>query len=482
MKIATARPESKEVVAREGRGRLERHRSRLGELPVLHLAGTYEEMGRQYGALAGRMIRQNLQRTEQVLSLPGMPEGTGVLVLRKAWERLRPHVPQRYLDEMAAISQGACDAGVALSVSDLEFITAATNLDMYKREERLAELLGDEAVEGLDQTGGQPTMSCTMLAVWGSRTVDGKLFSHRNLDWLSQTGMHHERLVTVYRPEGKTAFVTMGYAGVIGALAGMNEKGITLSEVGAFSVSEELDGTPWTLTARRVLEESSELQDAVAIIQDAKHTLGYNYLIADGDPDRFGTDAFTPGAAAFETNHQCCELFTENDAKEVTASWTGPNGETVCYGLPMTEAVLRADTAFGSQARAQQAADNGPGEQANSGDPRVPGSTYVECHQPMHDMLQAYASGDTYVYPLRGTKVIEAGRPRKVGVAEVLTIAATVAHNTEKLDVNDWNVMSVVCAATDVEFWVAYESQDEQGHWRNAPDSGYWHFKLDELR
>lgn len=217
------------------------------------------------------------------------------------------------------------------------------------------------------------------------------------------------------------------------------------------------------------------------IIQDARHTLGYNYLVADGDSDRFGTDAFEPGAAAFETNHDCCELFYENDPKEADASWTGPDGEAVGYGLPMTEAVIRADTAFGRRSRELQAADNGPGERANSGDPSVPGSTYVECHKPMHDMLRAYESGDQYVYPVRGNRAIEAGTPRKIASQELLTIAATVAHNTENLDINDWNVMSVVYAATDLEFWVAYESQDEQGNWKNAPDSGYWHFALNDL-
>src|SRR5512143_1254879 len=95
----------------------------------------------------------------------------------------------------------------------------------------------------------QPAMSCTMSAIWGSRTTRGNMYSHRNLDWLSQTGIHDQRLITVYRPEGKRPFVTMGFAGVCGALAGMNERGITISEVGTFSVSEELDGIPWALMA-----------------------------------------------------------------------------------------------------------------------------------------------------------------------------------------------------------------------------------------
>jgi len=99
----------------------------------------------------------------------------------------------------------------------------------------------------------------------------------------------------------------------------------------------------------------------------------------------------------------------------------------------------------------------------------------------MHDMIRAYATGVEYVYPLRGTKIIEAGVPRKIGIDEALTIAATVAHNTEKLAESDWNVMSVVYAPTDLEFWVSYESCNDARGWKNAPDSGYLEFNVTAL-
>lgn len=31
-------------------------------------------------------------------------------------------------------------------------------------------------------------LQCSMFAVWGSRTVNGQLFSGRNLDWNKDTG------------------------------------------------------------------------------------------------------------------------------------------------------------------------------------------------------------------------------------------------------------------------------------------------------
>jgi hypothetical protein len=452
----------------------------MGTLPVLRVQGSRQEMARQYGYLVGDGIRGNIERTIGMFTGMGVPEPLVHVILDNAWKRLEPHTPSRFLDDMGWIAEGAAAAGHDVTLADIQRLTTVTNFDMYNREQRVFEFLDEEAGPILEQLGGQTPLQCTMFAVWGSRTVDGKMLALRNLDWVSQTGMHENRLVTVYAPDKGPAFATMGYAGVVGALAGMNANGISLSEIGAFSAREELDGTPWTLMARQVLEESASLEDGVDIIQKAKHTLGYNYMIADGDLSRYGTPAFNPRAAAFETNFECCEKFVDDDPKEHEAAWTDGAGNAIKCGLPLKEAVMRADMAFGKCTRALQVADNGPGAPENNGNP-LEGGTYIECHKPMHDMVRAYENGSEYVYPLRGTRVIHAGAPRKIGVDEALTIAATVAHNTEKLEESDWNVMSVVYSPTDLKFWVAYESCDGEGAWKNAPDSGYWEFDLREL-
>ena len=480
MKVIHAKPTGKSTIKESGRGFLEMYSSPVGDVSVLHVAGTPEEMGHQYGALAGDKIKRNVHRMIALFTEAGIPEPLVNLLLDNAWKRMEPHTPERYLREMAAIAAGAETAGFAVTLDDMRRITAVTNFDLYKREERIFEFLGEEGaalIEQMQQAGG---MSCTMFAVWGSRTVDGKLLASRDLDWVSQTGMHEDRLVAVHRPDGLNAFVTMGYAGVIGGLAGMNEKGIAFSEIGAFSVREELDGTPWTLIVRQAMEEAANLEDGVQIMKGSKHTLGYNFMLADGDPTNYGTELFQPRAAVFETNFECCETFYENDPKEYDASWTDPQENAIRYGLQIKEGVARGDMAYGKSTRALQAADNGPGDPANDGDPRK-GSTYIECHKPMVDMIHAYESGAKYVFPVRNTKVIEAGAPRQIGIEEALTIAATVAHNTEKLGECDWDVMSVVYAPTDLNFWVAYESRDEDGNWKNAPDSGYVQFDLREL-
>lgn len=306
------------------------------------------------------------------------------------------------------------------------------------------------------------------------------MYALRNLDWISQTGIHRMRLLSVVHPETGIPFVTSGFAGSIGALAGMNAEGVAIGQVGAFSVSEEMDGTPWVLMTRRILEEARSAEEGAAIVEETRHTNGLNYIIADGDPEGFGTASFHPSAFAFETHHTACERFEANDPKEQAAAWTAPNGERIAYGLPLEDAVMRADTAFAESTRAAQVADNGPADPEGDGNP-LKGASYAECHKPMHDMVRAYETGSAYTFPVRNTRVIEEGAPRLVGRDEALNIAATVAHNTESLADNDWNIMSVVYAATDREMFVSFEHEHDDGHWTNAPDTGYWHYRLDDL-
>jgi len=480
MAASLERPSRVEHLRSAYGGRLDLHISKSNSVRILHVSGTPRQMGRQCGALTGDMIERVLHKSIAIFMAAGLPKPLVHKLVDTCWERLRPYAPARYLDEIAGIAEGAQENGAELTENDIHRLVTMTNLDLFRRDERFAEMLGPDAASMLGLLDGVPALSCTMFAVWGERTEDGKVFSMRNLDWVSQAGIHEERLVTVYRPEGRNAFASIGYAGGVGCLAGMNERGITLSQVGAFCTQEELDGIPWVFMARQVLEESDTLDEAASIVHSATHTIGYNYLIANGDPEHFGTPDYAPGAVAFETNHAVCAMFVENDPKEHAAVWRDADGSEHAYGTPMPQAIFRADTAFGVETRSVQVADNGPGLSENSGDPfgGPEGTSYTDCHLPMYRMIRAYETGEGYTFPVRDTLVVEPGEPRKIGPAEALNIAATVAHNSEKLHLNDWNVMSVVYAPTDLDFYVAWESHDERSGWKNAPDSGYMHLDL----
>jgi len=105
-------------------------------IPVLRVSGTPLEMGRQYGFLVGDRVRRIADMLVTIFTEAGLPEFVVHNILDNAWARMRPHTPERFLEEITGIAAGAAEAGVSLAEEDLFRIVAATNLDLYKRDER----------------------------------------------------------------------------------------------------------------------------------------------------------------------------------------------------------------------------------------------------------------------------------------------------------------------------------------------------------
>jgi len=165
------------------------------------------------------------------------------------------HLPEEYHQELRGATAGGQAAGVPDvdvgrifarglvlanlpgSLDDLVYVledeTAHPNSTARTRLETAVEATGDASVHSyarrLVRQGFRP-LSCSMIGLWGSRTQDGSLFTGRNLDWESNTGVNAYKLVTVFRPNNATSHVTLGFGALIGALTGMSSKGITVHE------------------------------------------------------------------------------------------------------------------------------------------------------------------------------------------------------------------------------------------------------------
>ncbi len=464
------------IIASHGSSNLYNLSGGVSVLPLLVLKGSRAEAAVSYGFILGEKIAL-LARVAMNMYAEELGETNARAFFQHYWAHLVQRVDRLYLEEIENIVRGAREASVDLSEEDLAILVCITNCDFDNAPGMIGALLAAEEDHFPPQV--PPSMSCTALAAWGSRTEGGRLLAFRNLDWICQSGMHEFRLATVYAMDGCQPFFTCGYMGCIGALSGMNAAGITIGEIGAFNTCQGFGGTPWTLITRKILEQASNQDEASALMATASHTLGYNYVIAWGDPGRYKTDGFSPSGRAYETCYKICEEFTDNDQKEAEASWKDAAGLNHYYGTPLPEAVFRADTAFSPQVRSTQTADGGPGNPGSAGDPSQPGevNSYLNCHLPMKDMLETFRLGGSYRFPPRDIKVLDSIQPQLIGRDEMICLAGTVAHNTEMLHLNDWNVMSVVYDATMLKVWIAFESFDGN-NWHNAPDSGYLEIDL----
>lgn len=479
--VEIEQPRNISVVAVSGAGRLMQVETSYGGVNVVVLKGTHYEMGKQYGELLGQQIAVLTKAMDLSVVMGG---GHSKADLNKlvsgVWQMMSPHVPDKFKEEIKGIVEGARVSGVEVSELDLITPIVITNIsDMNDKDS----LLGDKS--SIRPLLDELAYTCSAFAVWGERTVDGKLFSSRVLDWKPGTGTDRFKLITVYKPVDENgnelnAYMTAGYIGLIGATNGMNDKGITVSEIGSENVVEKLDGMPWTLMFREVLEESGSLNEAVKVVQAAENTIGYNFLIGDGDAENFGTPSWQPRAAAIEENSKHTIVIYDDDPVDHDAVWIDSSGNKVLvdgapvhYGTPLKSAVLRADVAMSPKVMKTQTSGNGPGNKDGWGNPLECGS-YRHRHRSQYDALVALETGKVFNNPYTGAPVFAAtGEKRLIGPENALDITSAAA-------MPDQNVLAIVYAATDLFFYVAWENSTS-AEWQPAFKMPFLKLSLKDL-
>jgi outer membrane lipoprotein-sorting protein len=258
-KIPTLGPATgdRRVAAREGAGRLEIQDG----TQVLFLKGTPEEMGRQHGALLRRQVRSLVDHI-----LYGV--GVGSSFDKGAWffgeieraqKRLLPFMDDRYLREMDAIA-------------------LAANLD--SEEIRLANFFPE-------------LFHCSGFAVFGEATEGGRMYHGRVLDYLKGIGLEQNATVIVHQPDEGNAWVNIGYAGLAGTVTAMNEKHISVGEMGGRGEGN-WDGKPMAQLLREVMERANTLDEALAILRKGPRTCEYYYVLCDGKTRQAVGIAATP--------------------------------------------------------------------------------------------------------------------------------------------------------------------------------------------
>ncbi|HYE21122.1 MAG TPA: C45 family peptidase, partial [Tepidisphaeraceae bacterium] len=258
-KIPTLPPATgaRRVHAYSGTGRLEIHDSTR----VLFLAGSPEEMGRQQGELLPAECRD---LTEKVL----YGVGVGSSFAKGKWffgeiesavARLSPFISDRTFREVDAM---------------------ATAVGVHKQEARLANFFPE-------------LFHCTGFALVGDATAGGAMYHGRVLDYLKGVGLEQNAVVTVYKPDVGHAWVNCGYAGFVGTVTAMNEKHISVGEMGGRGEGK-WDGKPMAQLLREVMENAATLDQAVEIMRKGPRTCEYYYVIADGNAKQAVGIASTP--------------------------------------------------------------------------------------------------------------------------------------------------------------------------------------------
>jgi isopenicillin-N N-acyltransferase like protein len=242
---------------------------------LLFLQGTPEQMGEAHGVLLRDRIRK---LTERVLYLVGGADtlNSGIWFKDRMSEiekRVLPFLPERFFRE--------CDA-----------MSAAAGIP--PREGRFANLFPER-------------FHCSGVAVRGAASRNGKTIHARVLDYMSPINIQREAVVTLFMPEKMNAWISLGYAGFVGTVTCMNDRGLAIGEMGGRGEGN-WDGIPMSLLLREIMEKASNVDQGLEILKKGPRTCEYYYVLSDSSGNMAAVHATPEAVAVLLPGEQHAEL------------------------------------------------------------------------------------------------------------------------------------------------------------------------------
>lgn len=281
-------------------------------VPVLTLAGSPDEIGKQFGDLALTPAKKPLVgRVDAYMTKVGWGDAFPKMV--KFAGPLFPMFPEHNQKELLAAAKTA-DVDVRL--------LTALNL-----------------IPDLAKLGG-----CSTFVVGPSRSSTGGPLFGRNLDWPPHEDLAEFTLVAVVRPTGKHAFAAITFPILLGVLSGMNDAGLclTINEITASkdgSKNQDLSGVPMMFLFRKILEECATVHEAEKMLKAHKRTTWFCLTACDKTGGCvFETTPATVVRRSGENAVCCCTNHFRTDELSVTKK---------CSRYPKLEAVQKADGKLG---------------------------------------------------------------------------------------------------------------------------------------
>ncbi|NMH27710.1 C45 family autoproteolytic acyltransferase/hydolase [Flavobacterium silvaticum] len=235
------------------------------QLWELYVTGDPLHRGLVTGALEDSLLRKQekvfFSKIEEIVPSKGKQK-----LLRKllTWynRKLYLNVPEEYKTEIYGVSR--------YSSHEYDFIGPPYLRSLYLHG---AHDIG-HAMQDLMLVG------CSSFAAWGDKSADGKLILGRNFDFYAGDDFAKDKIVSFVKPDSGHAFMTVTWAGMIGAVSGMNDQGLTVTINAGKSKIPLIAKTPISILTREILQYASTIDEAVSIAK--KHEVFVSEAIMVG--------------------------------------------------------------------------------------------------------------------------------------------------------------------------------------------------------
>lgn len=159
-----------------------------------------------------------------------------------------------------------------------------------------------------------PMTACSTVTLPASASPDHVGRFGRNLDFTSLDIADKYTTLFIFHPhDGRYAFASVGWPGMVGVLSGMNEYGLSLANMEVTRSPRYPQAMPYTLLYRMVLEQCRTVDEAVALLKKTPIQTANNLMLMDAAGNRAVAELTPiavhvrygePNAALISTNHQ----------------------------------------------------------------------------------------------------------------------------------------------------------------------------------
>jgi isopenicillin-N N-acyltransferase-like protein len=247
----------------------------------LYTEGTPYEMGTINGKLTKELVvRQEDHFNAQITKMIPSKFYLRFLKYFVGWfnRDLDDNVNKEYREEIFGISQSASD--------QYQYIgTPYQRILNYHAAHDIGHALQSMALVG-----------CTSFGTWNDRSADSTMIIGRNFDFYVGDAFAEEKIVAFFNPSNGYKFMTVTWGGFIGAVSGMNEKGLAVTINAAKTNMPSGSATPVSLVVREILQYAQNIQEAKAIAMSRKMFVAESFLVASAMDNKAVVIEKTPDA------------------------------------------------------------------------------------------------------------------------------------------------------------------------------------------